>query len=397
MSAPRTLMVMGAGIYQVPLIEKARQMGLRTLVVSIPGPYPGFRLADEVLYLNTRDEEGVLAAARTRHVDAIVTTGTDVAVRTIGRVCDELGLPGISHGAACKLTDKAQMKRAFWEGGVSTSAFRVVRDASEALAAAEELGFPVMMKAVDVSGSRGISKVASKEELLAAFERSRAASQADHYIVEQVAQGTEIGLEAFVWHGQVRLCLPHTKYVYRAGGTTIPVGHGFPYPCSPKVAWALREEVDKIVAATAADNCAINADLFVDEEGRVSIIEAGGRCGATTIPELVELHTGIDYYRQMIRCALGEEPELSPSRHDPCIGMLLHVDRDGTITSLDQEAIRQIAVARGARVSLDYGVGSQVHAMHNGTDRIGQIIMRTPSREDVERVAREVLAQVRIG
>ena len=45
----KKIMILGAGIYQVPLILKAKEMGLYTLVVSYPGPYPGFALADECL------------------------------------------------------------------------------------------------------------------------------------------------------------------------------------------------------------------------------------------------------------------------------------------------------------------------------------------------------------
>ena len=66
-------MIMGAGIYQVPLIKTAKRMGVHTIVVSIPGDYPGFALADEVCYENTVDYEAVLGVAREKHVDGIVT------------------------------------------------------------------------------------------------------------------------------------------------------------------------------------------------------------------------------------------------------------------------------------------------------------------------------------
>ena len=90
----KKLMIMGAGIYQVPLIKTAREMGIYTIAVSIPGKYPGFAYADEVLHINTVDAEAVLQAAKERKIDGICTAGTDVAVMTIGRVNDELGLSG---------------------------------------------------------------------------------------------------------------------------------------------------------------------------------------------------------------------------------------------------------------------------------------------------------------
>ena len=49
----KKIMILGAGIYQVPLIKTAKKLGLYTIVVSIPGNYPGFELADKVYYENT--------------------------------------------------------------------------------------------------------------------------------------------------------------------------------------------------------------------------------------------------------------------------------------------------------------------------------------------------------
>ena len=56
----KKLMILGAGIYQVPLIKKAKEMGLETLVVSIKGNYQGIALADSVYEIDTRDYEKIL-------------------------------------------------------------------------------------------------------------------------------------------------------------------------------------------------------------------------------------------------------------------------------------------------------------------------------------------------
>ena len=87
----KKLMIMGAGIYQVPLIKTAKEMGIHTIAVSIPGNYPGFAWADEVLHINTVDSEAVLAAAKERGIDGICTgsgprgTARFILTRTRGR------------------------------------------------------------------------------------------------------------------------------------------------------------------------------------------------------------------------------------------------------------------------------------------------------------------------
>ena len=51
------VLVLGAGIYQVPLIKRIQARGIRAVVASIPGDYPGIILADEFLPVNTTDEQ----------------------------------------------------------------------------------------------------------------------------------------------------------------------------------------------------------------------------------------------------------------------------------------------------------------------------------------------------
>ena len=117
------LMILGASIYQVPLIRTARRMGLSTIVASIPGDYPGFSDADKVYFINTTDKEGILQVAKAEGISGICTSGTDVAVATIGYVNEKMGLAGVSEDAAVKACDKYRMKEAFREGGVSASRF----------------------------------------------------------------------------------------------------------------------------------------------------------------------------------------------------------------------------------------------------------------------------------
>ncbi len=378
MSDTRSLMILGAGIYQLPLIRAAKHMGLHTIVVSIPGPYPGFAEADEICYLDTRDEEGILKEARLHQVSGILTTGTDVAMRSIGRTCDELGLSGISYAAAQRLTDKARMKTAFKSAGVSSSDFYIVYNEAEALEAANKLGYPVMIKATDSSGSRGISRIDLAADVLRGFSYAQAASHANHFIVEKFARGTEIGLDAFVWDGQLKLCLPHTKHVYKTDKVTIPIGHSFPYPCSDTLNKKLRAEIEKLIRASGANNCALNADIFVDGNEQISVIEAGGRCGATTIPELITHSTGVSYYQEMIRAALGEEPHMDVFAMVPWTGMLICAPKNARVTAIDDAAIAALQ-SDELDISLDIKPGDTISVMRDGTDRIGQIIAKTDS------------------
>ena len=383
-------MILGAGIYQVPLIEKAKELGYHTIVVSYPGPYPGFAVADEVLYLDTTDSEAILDAAKNLNIRGICTTGTDVAMSSIGLVNDTLGLSGISGHAARILTDKSVMKKEFAGAGVRTAAFEKIHTPDEAIAAFRKIGPPCVVKVTDKSGSRGIIRVDSEDEVPIAFAEAMKVTNKDYLLVEKCIIGHEIGIDAFVSGGRPALLLPHDKLVYKGRSTTVPVGHIFPYEASPVLRDDIEEQVNRIIQASGMDNCAMNIDAFVCGD-ELYVIEAGGRCGATCIPELISMYGGIDYYGLMIKAACGLPTDFSLRKSVPCMASLLSVTKERRLVSIDCEKIRSLR-ERNIFVSFDYAEGALLPAMHNGTDRIGQVYAPCSSIQEFEKIRDDALS-----
>ena len=127
----KKLLVLGASYTQTPLYELSRKIGIKTVAMSIPGPYPGFELADETDMHNIADPDAVLRAARDHHVDGIVTCGLDLGMRAIGAAAEALGLPGPSKEAAAKAANKLLMKEALVAAGVQTAPFCCVHSEDE--------------------------------------------------------------------------------------------------------------------------------------------------------------------------------------------------------------------------------------------------------------------------
>ena len=206
----KKILILGAGIYQVPLIKTAKRLGIYSIVVSIPGNYPGFALADKVYYENTTDFKKILNIARSEKIDGIVTAGTDVAVITIGRVCNALNLKGLSFESAQVATDKLLMKQCYEKYGVRSAKFRRVNfDDPNYANIINDLTLPVMFKSVDSSGSRGIVKVNRPAEFDSARNTVLNNTRSDYFIVEEFIDGEEFGAQAFVQDGKLEFILPH--------------------------------------------------------------------------------------------------------------------------------------------------------------------------------------------
>ncbi len=386
----KKIIILGAGIYQVPLIKAAKRLNLYVIVVSIPGKYPGFALADRVYEINTTNREAVLEMARREKVAAIVTTGTDVAVSTIGYVCDALNLPGISFEAARIATDKARMKQAFMYGNVSTAPFEVVYSLEDAIKAFEKIGSPAILKIVDKSGSRGITKVETITALNEAYEYAKTVTDAEYMLLEKYIDAVEIGIDAVVQNGSIICIVPHNKIVHKTGRTGIPIGHICPMSNLTDTLYGkIERETIKTIQAMGLDNCAVNMDVFVTEKEDVYVIEAAGRCGATGIPEVLSGYLGVDYYEMIIRNALGEPINQVFDQGKPTASLLIYGEINGILRSVEYDwkdvhyKNENSLLTAGGYVELDYEQGTEIHAFENGTHRIGQAIIQGDKVQEV--------------
>lgn len=395
----KKLLVLGAGIYQVPLIKCAKSLGVYTIVASIPGNYPGFALADEVAYVDTTDSEGLIELARDKGIDGVCTAGTDVSVPALGAVCDALGLKGVSRSGAQIAADKALMKDAFEREGVRV-AESVKIPVSIALADAvdvcKRIGYPTIVKAVDSSGSRGITRVNCEEELPEALEAAKQVTRSDTILIERFLEGDEFGAQAFVQDGVLEFCLPHGDYVFH-GNTGVPIGHFAPIDMDNVVDEAC-EQVKLAIRAIGLDNCALNIDFILCDDN-VYVLEIGARSGATCLAELVGIYYGFDYYEKIVRVALGESVSFTSELEKPVpnASHLLMSDKDGVIVSqvnnnpCDDDTVLD--------VQFDYQIGDEVHAFRIGPHRIGHVITKGDTlqnaKDNLERAMSLVQIEVR--
>jgi len=387
----RRLFVLGAGVYQVPLICRAQEMGLETIVASIPGSYPGIPLADRFLPIDTTDVDGIVRAAEELEVGGIVTTGTDVCVPAIGAVVDRLGLPGTGYEVALRSMDKVRMKQAFAHAGVPTAPFEVVTTFAEAQEVAKRIGYPLMVKAIDSSGGRGITKVGEAKRLEAAWQRARDVTRSPQVILEHWLDGVEFGAQAFVHGDRVVAVFPHNDTVTPPPYST-PIGHSMPSDLSPEAERRTAEAIQQAVAVLGITDVVSNVDLML-VDGEPMLIEIGARMGATCLPEIVATYAGFDIYEHVIHLALGELCPLSTCQRQPNAALLLRSPANGIVTRL--EVPEEVRAHPGlVRLQLDVRRGDPVKEFVVGPDRIGDLVVTGDTSKEAERLVEELAERI---
>ena len=385
-------MVLGAGFAQLPGIQKGKQKGYRVIATSCYSDDIGMSIADIPLAIDTTDIENTLEAARAYKIDGIITMATDVALPSVGRVVDELGLVGPSFQAALFSTNKVMMKKRLLESNIPTANARIVRSLSEARDAVEALGLPVMLKAVASSGSRGIRKIESTPELDEAFRYAEAVSGSQGVLIEEFMEGLEFGAQGLVYDGEISFVYPHNDTITPPPYLT-PIGHSYPMELAQDARQLVFHIVADCVKALEIDNSMLNVDMIMTESGP-KIIEIGARMGATCLPELTTIFSGIDVVDLAIDMAMGHKITFQEKKDkQPCAGLIIRSPKTGTlqVAEAPQDLIDN---PRLVAIRWDKKRGDKVREFKVGPDRIGEIVIISDSWKKAEQCCSEIEAQL---
>ena len=378
----KKILILGAGLPQVPLIKKVKSMDMLAVVSSIKGNYPGFEYADKVYYVDTTNQKEIFKIAQDEQIDAIVTVGTDVAIKTIGYICDKLNLTGISFKTATIVTDKVLMKDALIKEGVNTSRFSKVKTLEDAYDACKMIGFPLMFKCVDKSGSRGIVKVVTEMEVEEAYNYAFSFTEKEYIVIEKFIEGVEIGLDGYIGDG-TEFFVPYQRTVYNNGHTDIPFGHVLPFGgVSDVVSAKIVNEAKKAVLALGLNRSFFNMDIILTDQGDVFILEVGARIGGAFIPDTIAVYYEFDIYEKIILNALGMPIELPTKGRGTCMSELLISETDGKIQKIEIDFNKINSLGT---IVLGNKIGDKVRKFQSGADAIGGIVTKGTNIDDAEK------------
>ncbi len=389
----KKLFILGAGRGQVGLIRTAKDMGLYTIVATASPNYPGVPIADEICMVDIANPEEVCHKAASLHIDGVATSCLDTGVRALGYTCDHLHLPGLSYNAAIMCNDKYLMKEALTMANVNTARFQKVDTMDSLESAMNVLHFPLIIKATDLQGSRGIFIVRTCEEARKAFTDVMGMTKQSYCIIEEFIEGEEFGAQAFVYNGEVLFVLPHGDKTFMSH-TAVPVGHYAPYEKSEEIKKQTEEMVKKAVKAIGLDNCAVNMDLILKDD-TVYVIELTGRVGANCLPELVSIYYGIDYYKMIAKCAIGLDPREEFSRKSneetANLSQMLQSDKGGVLKAIQNHNTPSDSIYE---MTFFVKPGDEVRKFTNSNDCIGQVIVKGRDLADCYKIMEKTVSNI---
>ena len=170
-AAKATVLVVGGGHAEIPLIRAAHAIGYRVITTGNRPDDLGHAHADLYVPADFSKPEEILNVAVTHDVSAIVSGCNDFAMLSTAFVCEKLGLPGHdSYETTVRIHHKDRFRELLEELQLDTPRSGVVHDPTQAVALCERIGYPVIVKPVDLTGGKGISVCDSPEQLSKAVD-----------------------------------------------------------------------------------------------------------------------------------------------------------------------------------------------------------------------------------
>jgi biotin carboxylase len=277
--------------------------------------------ATNILAAETNDVVALLPWLRRLHgvleFDGVVSS-CDYYLPTVAAAVAELGLPGPGRDAVSAACDKASTRRVCGVAGVPGPQFAIAAEPAAIIEAADRIGYPVVVKPVDLCGGMFVRRVDDVDQLRSAIAEiagfpvnARGQVRATEVLVEGWLTGPEFSVETVTFGGKTTVVGITDKLVV-GEPWFIEAGHMFPAMLDPSLKQRIAEVACAAITALGLDNTVAHTEVKVTESGP-QLVEVNPRPAGNRITELVRRVTGIDLAAVYVDIALGREPDLSAS------------------------------------------------------------------------------------
>ena len=185
----KKILFLGAAHHQCPAIRYAISRNYHVITLDNLPTNPGHKLAKESFNCSTTNKESVLEIARKNNIDGIVAYASDPAASTAAFVSDHLGLPGNPYESVKVLNNKDQWRRFLSINKFNVPKFLTVNSVCDLKNKLENFDFPVFVKPVDSSGSKGITEITSIQSVTKAYNHAKSFSLINVIIEEKIYFG----------------------------------------------------------------------------------------------------------------------------------------------------------------------------------------------------------------
>ena len=384
----KKVLIIGAGIGQVPLCELCKKRGYYVIVATIQGPYPCIEIADKVCYVDIYDKEEIVKMATQENVDAVISDQNDLMMPTVAFVAEKLNLPGNTVEQTYSYCNKNKFRSNCDLLSIPVPQHIAVSSTEYPLDFATNVDFPWIIKPEDSQSSIGVSKVNSKDEYKKAVTLALAASKNNSAIVEEFFVGQEVVVEGFVYDGVYYNLGIADRVYFNLSEQFIPSQTIFPSVISGYLQHQLIEYEKNYASYVHPKFGIIHSEYLINTQTQqIRVVESAIRGGGVYISShLIPLYCGININEILLDCALGYDIPIAKilsahgSKSSAYVCFYLAKGRVDSIKGLD--IVSNLPCVKKCDVNVQ--VGQETCDMRYKGDRLGPILLQCDNRSKLE-------------
>lgn len=382
----KKIMILGAMQMHVPLICRAKELGYYTVTCDYTPDAPGHKIADEAYLDSTTDLQAVLALAQRLKIDAIMTYNSDPAAPTAAYVAEKMGLPGNPYQAVKIMSEKDLFRQFLKAHDLNHPRFiSCTPDYFNADAIPEDY-FPVIVKPVDSSGSKGCSVIYEGDDLINAVNNAAKKSRCKRVIIEEYIEplGKQLHGDGFVRNGNVEFLYLGDHYFDADLNNLVPYSTAYPTE-HPECNFILcKKEIQHFIKKVGFQNGGFNVELRISRKnGKAYIIDIGARNGGNFTPEVIEYAAGFNFLDAALAVASGNEINMTYKiLQDRFFShLILHSKKHGIF---DTMTISEEITSRALKSYIYAKQGDEIEPFIGANTALGVLLMRYESREKMK-------------
>lgn len=401
----KTIMIVGAGRSQIPLIKAAKKEKYHTVVCDTNPLAPGVSIADEFLPVSTKDRNGLLTVAKSRHIDGIVAN-SEYAMCDVAYIVNQLGLVGNPENAVATLSSKTGFRSLQKKEGLFAPEFLDDASIEQVLTDKGLLSYPIIIKPDQSSGTRSVATITDsydQDAIREAINAARTVSRNGKAIAEKLIPmptRTVIEGEIFLHNGEILWDgLFHT--VRSQNIPMIPMTYVFPLHEEEGRVHRIKESLTKAFRSAGIVHGEYNIEMYFTMDDEPFLIELNPRQGGNDLPQYVQESCGIDMTRLLVTTAMGDDDYWNCLQHgqknnNNIIHHMLYPHIDGIFSGL---VINDFISSHILRTQINPVIGDKIEKAHDGSFDIGYVDLNFDDTEEQMYAAMRIedLIQIDIG
>lgn len=378
----KKILLLGGSAQQVVAIETAKRMGYYTILCDYLQDNPGQYAADKFYLVSTTDMKAVLEIAYKEKIDGIIAYASDPAAPTAAYVGEQMGIPTNPYKSVEILCNKDKFRDFLKREGFHTPHAKGYVNREDALNELREYRFPIIIKPVDSSGSKGITVVRAANKVAEAVDFAFSYSRNHRIIIEEYIEKKHpflIGGDIFVADGEIVLWGLMNCHRDKDVNKLVPVGKSYPLAVDKTTEQVVHETLQKLVRTLKIRNGAMNIELIVDKDNRVYLIDVGPRNGGNMIPDLLGKIFKVDVVKMSVEAAMGEEISFFNQTGELYWATYnLHSSKDGILKRIEfSKEIEPYVVKK----CIYKKVGERIEFFDNAAKAIGIVFLKFDSAD----------------